>query len=222
MDGPKKNQLSASGAVAAARESAYTRRGEGAGRTMTGADERFLALDRKLTDGLNLLHGELAEVRQEIRESRREARAQREADRKEASAQREADRQEASAQREADRKEASSQREADRQEAREERTRLEGLIREGDARLEGLIREGDGRLEGLIRESDERLEAQIRDLTVTVNRIAEQSSAALERSAGFAWTRRQIAVRVAVGIALLAAGSLLGPLGQRLLAALGG
>ena len=43
---------------------------------MTGAGASGnLALERKITDGLNLVHGEIAVLREEVRENRREARA---------------------------------------------------------------------------------------------------------------------------------------------------
>jgi len=46
----------------------YTRRVEGNGSDMTaGLEVEFRALDRKVTDGLNLLHLRLDEVRQEFR-----------------------------------------------------------------------------------------------------------------------------------------------------------
>ena len=69
----QKNPIAAAAAVAGAVNRPYTR--PDAGRApVTGAEAEALhALDRRLTDGLNLVHAELAVLREEVREIRREA-----------------------------------------------------------------------------------------------------------------------------------------------------
>ena len=65
----------AAGAVAGAAERPYTRLGDGEREPMTdAAGAAIRGLDRKLTDGLNLVHGELAVIRDDFRELRNEMR----------------------------------------------------------------------------------------------------------------------------------------------------
>ncbi len=69
MDATKESRVApGSGRLAPKQEGPYTRRAEGNGSDMTaGLEVEFRALDRKVTDGLNLLHLRLEEVRQEFR-----------------------------------------------------------------------------------------------------------------------------------------------------------
>ena len=76
MDAPdKKPRLAA--AVAKAAQAPYTQRTDRKRGTMTGGahDDRISDLDGKLAEGLNLVHGQLAGLAEDIREDRREFRA---------------------------------------------------------------------------------------------------------------------------------------------------
>ncbi len=78
MDATKESRVApGSGRLAPKQEGPYTRRAEGNGSEMTaGLEVEFRALDRKVTDGLNLLHLRLEEVRKELEEARKEFRAE--------------------------------------------------------------------------------------------------------------------------------------------------
>ena len=93
----EKNRIAAAPAVAGTAAGPYTRTHHEA-EPMTGpGGSANLTLDRKLTDGLNRVHGEIVVLREDIRENRREAREARDADRREAREAREADRRETQA-----------------------------------------------------------------------------------------------------------------------------
>ena len=79
MSEPKNNQ-SAAAAVAGVAARPYTGRSDGDYEGMTApAAEAFRALDRRLTEGLNLVHGQLASEREERQEGFRQAREERNA-----------------------------------------------------------------------------------------------------------------------------------------------
>ena len=75
-----KNSQSAAAAVAGVAVKPYTGRSDGDYEGMTvPAAEAFRALDRRLTEGLNLVHGQLASEREERQEGFRQAHEAREA-----------------------------------------------------------------------------------------------------------------------------------------------
>ena len=150
----EKNRIAAAPAVAGTAAGPYTRTRHEA-EPMTGpGGSANLTLDRKLTDGLNLVHGEIVVLREDIRENRREAREARDADRREA---REA--------READRREAREAREADRRETQAGFAKLEARI---EARTDALRKEMAARFRGV--------EDSIQRLAVLTGRSLERGS----------------------------------------------
>ena len=71
MNHPARNPAT-TGAVAAATKAPYTARREGKDRSVNGteANEFAQGLDRRLTEGLNLLHGRLDVIQADVRENR--------------------------------------------------------------------------------------------------------------------------------------------------------
>ena len=159
--------------------------------------EAIRALDRKLTDGLNLVHGQSAvgrAERQEDREEFREFRRQHREDWKELKA-------------ELARVDARAEQRTRESEARVEQ-RMNGL----DTRAEQRTRESETRFDEKFRDMDARLaslEGAVRDLTAMVSK-------ALERSSG----TRRLVWGVAGALALLFAGGAIRPLIDRAVAAL--
>lgn len=158
------------------------------------------ALDRKLTDGLNLLHHEFEVNRQEFREFRQEVRAEIAA----------------SEARAVQRFERWSREQNERFTAfeREQNERFAAFQRELNDRFAAFQREQNDRFAALQREQSERftaIESAIRELT-------SQTSTALERSLG---TRRLVR-GVLAALALLVAGGVIRPVFERAVAALFG
>ncbi len=183
--------------------------GESADKPYTGLGDReeevvssaemaaIRALDRKLTDGLNLVHGQFAVLRaerQEDREEFREFRRQHREDFKELKA------------------------EIARVDARaEQRTK------ESETRFDQRLTDMDARAEQRTKESETRFDAKFRDIDVRLARmegaiqdLAAQVSKALERSSG----TRRLVWGVLGALALLFAGGVIRPLFDQAVAAL--
>ena len=192
----EKNRIAAAPAVAGTAAGPYTRTRHEA-EPMTGpGGSANLTLDRKLTDGLNLVHGEIVVLREDIRENRRESREARDADRREA---REA--------REAERREAREAREADRRETQAGFAKLEARI---EARADALRKEMAAAFDALRKE----MAARFRGVEDSIQRLAVLTGRSLERGS---WIRR-LAWGFG-GLALLLVGALARPLGERVIAA---
>ena len=206
----KKSEITAT--VAAAPKSALHcgRGAEDRSVNGTAADGSTLALDRRLTEGLNLLHGRLDVLHEDVRENRRDIKQLRQElwdGLKESAADR--------------------ARLAERSAEGTELDRLRDEMHQGFARLEESQRqlraEMNARLAAL-EESQRQLRAEMnarfaaleesnRQIIAIVSRIQERSEAA-------AWTRRRVLAAVAAGISLLVIGALLQPLLERAAAAL--
>ena len=169
------------------------------------------ALDRKLTDGLNLLHHEFEVNRQEFREFRQEVRAE-----IAASEARAVQRFERWSREQNERFTAFEREQNERFTAfeREQNERFAAFQRELNDRFAAFQREQNDRFAALQREQSERftaIECAIRELT-------SQTSTALERSLG---TRRLVR-GVLAALALLVAGGVIRPVFERAVAALFG
>lgn len=197
MPGAKKNPAAAAIAPAAR---PYTHRGGrrppskrngGEQTAVTSAEwEAIHALDRKLTDGLNLVHEQLGVIRQERLEDRREFRQFRNEVRQEFKAVRE-----------------------------ETRQQIERL--RGDTRQQVGARGGDTgqRIHGLredIRRQFEGLREDNRQLIEGLRELSAQVGTLLERSRG----TRRLVWGVLGALGLLAAGGVLRPVFDRVVAAL--
>ena len=226
MNRNKKNRPAA--AVADGLEAPYTRADHGNGGPLTGAGAAELrAHDRKLTDGLNLLHGQVQALRDDLREDRKEmrdglkeGRTERTAIRDEAGKARTAFRDEASKERTEIRDEAKTERQAIRLEAKTDREaiRLEAKTERQAIRLEAKAERAAMRDE--VKAGFAEVRTMLEALAASQQELAAQTAVALERSSSLAWTRRRIVVSVAAGILLLLAGALAKPLFSQLAAAL--
>ena len=218
---PKAQENPAAAAIAPAARP-YTHRGgqrpppeqnDGEQTAVNSAEwEAIHALDRKLTDGLNLVHEQLGVIRQERLEDRREFREFRNEVRQEFKAVREETRQEFKAVREETRQEFKAVREETRQQIeglREEtRQQIEGLREDTGQQVEGLREDTGRQFEGL-REENRQLIEGLRELSAQVGVL-------LERSRG----TRRLVWGVLGTLGLLAAGGVLRPVFDRVVAAL--
>ena len=219
MPGTKKNPAAAAIAPAAR---PYTHRGgqrpppERHGGEQTAVNsaewEAIHALDRKLTDGLNLVHEQLGVIRQERLEDRQEFREFRNEVRQEFKAVREETRQEFKAVREETRQEIEALRGETRQqfEALREDTKqqIEALRGETRQQFEALHEDTKQQIEALRRDNRHQFEA-LRELSAQVGTL-------LERSRG----TRRLVWGVLGTLGLLAAGGVLRPVFDRVVAAL--
>ena len=210
--------------VATAREAVdkpYTGQRDGEQGAVSSPEmEAIRALDRKLTDGLNLVHGQFAvsrAERQEDREEFREFRRQHREDRKELKAElarvdaraEQRTTKESEARLEQGLKELDSRAE---QRTKESEARFEQRMNGLDTRAEQRTSESETRFDEKFRDMDARLaslEGAVRDLTAMVSK-------ALERSSG----TRRLVWGVAGALALLFAGGVIRPLIDRAVAAL--
>ena len=209
--------------------------------------EQASALDRKLAEGLNALHlhsrldrveretqrldQSVSRLEHEVLEFRRETRASfarleetRRADLDRWEETRKADNHRVDEARKADFAELKADihrlheaHRTDFAELKADIQRLDEAHRANIQRLDEAHRADFHRLDEAHRADFAELKEMIRALTEQVQKNAEQTAIALERSAGFAWTQR----RLAVGVLLLVAGALLGALGRMALAAFG-
>ena len=188
----------------------------------TADDDGFpQALDRRLTEGLNLLHGRLDVIHEDVRENRGDIKGLRKElwdGLKEAAADRArlAERTELAALADSQQQLVGSVNRLLEHAANTDR-RFEVMDRrlvtleEGQQRLVGAV----NRLVEHAAHTDRRLAA----LEEGQRELIAKVSTVLERSEGIAWTRRQVLAAVAAGITLLVVGALLQPLLERVIAA---
>ena len=180
----------------------YTDPGNGDQDTVNGQVAATIrGLDRKLTDGLNLVHGQLDVMRRERLEDRREFRETRAELKAEIAA--------------------VEQKVETRVDALEQKfeTRFDALEQKFDRRFDTRAQEVDSRLDKIDRRFDaleQKFEARFASLEGAIRELTALTSTALERSLG---TRRL--VRGVLGaFALLLAGGLLRPVFERAVQAL--
>ncbi len=202
MNQPKKKPaaLTARGAVS----SPYTVPGERPRGVVNSTEAAELrALDRKLTDGLNLVHGEFAVLREERREDRKELRAEiAEVDAR--AAQRTADL-EAALRAEIARVD---ERAAQRDERAAQRT----------ADLEAALRAEIAKVDERAAQRDERAAQRTTDLETAIRELTAKVSTSLERGSG----TRQFVLKLVSVLALLVIGGLLRPFFERVVSVLSG
>ena len=200
MDGAKKNPVAnaATGVV----EGPYTGLGNGEERIVSSAEMTAIrALDRKLTDGLNLVHGQFAAMRterQEDREEFREFRRQHREDTREL------------------------KRELKAEIARVD-ARAEQRTKELEGRLNERLAEVDARAEQRTKDSEARMDQRSAEVDARFNRLENallkltaQMNKSLERSSG----TRRLVWGVLGAVALLLTGGLIRPLFERAVVAL--
>ena len=198
MNQPKK-QPPITGTVAAAPEAPYTAARDAKDRSVNGtaADGSTQALDRRLTEGLNLLHGRLDVLHEDVRENRRDIKQLRQESwdgLKEASGERG---------RLATKTDLAALHESQSQFRAEVAARFTAL------------EESQNQLRAEMNVRFAALKESNRQIIAIVSRIQERSEAA-------AWTRRRVLAAVAAGISLLLVGAALQPLLERAAAALFG
>lgn len=214
MTQPKKKPLAATVAPAARTPYTAARRGNDGAVNKTEAFGE--ALDRRMTEGFNLIHGRLDVIQEDVRENRRDIKGLRKElwdGLREAAADRvrlatKVDLEEL-------RETAAADRRRMEQEAAADRRRLQDEAAADRRRLENKF---DAAFTALRAEMNERFAAQersLRELVGAVSKVAERTEAA-------AWTRRRFRVAVAAGASLLVIGVVLWPALERVVAALFG
>ncbi len=201
------------GTVAAAPKAPYTAARDAKDRSVNGtaADGSILALDRRLTEGLNLLHGRLDVLHEDVRENRRDIKQLRQDvwdGLKEAAGERGRLATDLAGLRESQnqfRAEVAARFAA----LEESQNQLRAEMNDRFAALE----ESQNQLRAEMNVRFAALEESNRKIIAIVSRIQERSEAA-------AWTRRRVLAAVAAGISLLVIGALLQPLLERAAAAL--
>ena len=188
---PKKKPVvvAAAAAVAPSPQTPYTAARSGKDRAVNGAEADGLAqaLDRRVTEGFNLVHGRLDVIQEDVRENRRDIKELRKElwdGLREAAA---------------DRERLASKADLDqlRESAAADRRRVEGKF--------------DTALATFRAEVNERFatqESSQRELIAMVSKVLERTEAAT-------WTRRRLWVAVAAGTSLLVIGAVMRPLLER-------
>ena len=196
MNQPNKKPLAA--AVAPTPNAPYTLARRGRDGAVNGAGAEALeALDRRMTEGFNLVHGRLDVIHEDVRENRRDIKQLRQElwdGLKEAAAER-----------------AELATKTDLAALQESQNHLRAEMNARFAALE----ESQNHLRAEMNARFAALEESNRQIIAIVSRIQERSEAA-------AWTRRRVLAAVAAGISLLVIGALLQPLLERAAAALFG
>ena len=202
----------AAAAVATPTRTPYTATRDGKDRSVNGAaaDGFTQALDRRVTEGFNLVHGRLDVIQEDVRENRRDIKEFR----KELwDGLRGAD---IDRGRLAEKSELATL----RAEMNERFTALEASQR--DLRAE--MNERFGTLEASQRDLRAEMNERFGTLEASQRELIRKVSTVLERSTAVAWTRRRIAVGILVGIGagtgLLVIGAIMRPLLERVVAAL--
>ena len=186
------------------------------------------ALDRRLTEGLNLLHGRLDVIHEDVRENRGDIKGLRKElwdGLKEAAADRArlAEKTELAALADSQQQLVGSVNRLLEHAANTDRRfevvdRRLAALEEGQQQLVGSV----NRLLEHAANTDRRFEVMDRRLVALEEgqrELIAKVSTVLERSEGIAWTRRQVLAAVAAGITLLVVGALLQPLLERVIAA---
>ena len=208
-----KNTQSAAAAVARVAAKPYTGRSDRDHDGMTAAGaEALQALDRRMTEGLNLVHGQLAAERQERQEGFRQAHEERNAIREEMH---EGFRQ-AREEREAGFGLARKARETGFQQAQEERNAIRQEMHEGFRQAREERESGFARLERRMAEGFLEFGERFARMEAAILKLTERVSVLEERTVG----TRRLVWGVLGGLALLIAGGVLRPLFDRAIAAL--
>ena len=195
----------ASGAVA----SPYTDPGDRARDVVNSTEAAEIrGLDRKLTDGLNLVYGQLAVLRDERREDRREFREFRQEVREQGKEFRE------------DRKELKAELRAEIAKVDNRVAGLETAIRAEIAKVDDRAGKRGKELETAIRAEiakvDDRAGKRGKELETAIRELTAKVSTALERS----WGTRRLVWGVVGALSLLVVGAAIRPLFERVVAAL--
>ena len=235
---PKKKPVAVAAAVAPSTKTPYTAARSGKDGTVNGAEADGLAqaLDRRVTEGFNLIHGRLEVIQEDVRENRtdikelrkelwdglREAAADRarlasKADLDRLGESAAADRRRVEKEAAADRARLASKADLDQlgKSAAADRRRVEEQAAADRRRVEGKFDTALATFRAEVNERFATQESSQRELIAMVSKVLERTEAAT-------WTRRRLWVAVAAGTSLLVIGAVMRPLLERAVAALWG
>ena len=216
----KKPVVVAAAAVAPSPQTPYTAARSGKDTTVNGAEADGLAqaLDRRVTEGFNLVHGRLDVIQEDVRENRRDIKELRKelwdglreaaADRERLASKADLDRLGESAA--ADRRRVEKEAAADRARLAS-KADLDQLGKSAAADRRRIESKFDTALATFRAEVNERFatqESSQRELIAMVSKVLERTEAAT-------WTRRRLWVAVAAGTSLLVIGAVMRPLLER-------
>ena len=232
----KKPVVAAAAAVAPSPQTPYTAARSGKDTTVNGAEADGLAqaLDRRVTEGFNLVHGRLDVIQEDVRENRRDikelrkelwdglreaagdrARLASKADLDRLGESAAADRRRVEKEAAADRARLASRADLDRlgESAAADRRRVEAQAAADRRRLEDKFDTALATFRAEVNERFATQESSQRELIAMVSKV-------LERTESATWTRRRLWVAVAAGTTLLVIGAVMRPLLERAVAAL--
>ena len=202
---PKKKPVAVAAAVAPSTQTPYTAARSGKDGTVNGAEADGLAqaLDRRVTEGFNLIHGRLEVIQEDVRENRtdiKELRKELWDGLREAAA---------------DRAQLASKADLERlgESAAADRRRLAEQAAADRRRLEDKFDTALATFRAEVNERFATQESSQRELIAMVSKVLERTEAAT-------WTRRRLWVAVAAGTTLLVIGAVTRPLLERAVAAL--
>ena len=216
----KKPVVAAAAAVAPSPQTPYTAARSGKDRAVNGAEADGLAqaLDRRVTEGFNLVHGRLDVIQEDVRENRRDIKELRKelwdglreaaADRERLASKADLDQLRESAA--ADRRRVEKEAAADRARLAS-KADLDQLGKSAAADRRRIESKFDTALATFRAEVNERFatqESSQRELIAMVSKVLERTEAAT-------WTRRRLWVAVAAGTSLLVIGAVMRPLLER-------
>ena len=232
----KKPVVAAAAAVAPSPQTPYTAARSGKDTTVNGAEADGLAqaLDRRVTEGFNLVHGRLDVIQEDVRENRRDikelrkelwdglreaagdrARLASKADLDRLGESAAADRRRVEKEAAADRARLASRADLDRlgESAAADRRRVEAQAAADRRRLEDKFDTALATFRAEVNERFATQESSQRELIAMVSKV-------LERTESATWTRRRLWVAVAAGTTLLVIGAVMRPPLERAVAAL--
>ncbi len=216
----KKPVVAAAAAVAPSPQTPYTAARSGKDTTVNGAEADGLAqaLDRRVTEGFNLVHGRLDVIQEDVRENRRDIKELRKelwdglreaaADRARLASRADLDQLGESAA--ADRRRVEKEAAADRARLAS-KADLDQLGKSAAAdrrRIEGKFDTALATFRAEVNERFATQESSQRELIAMVSKVLERTEAAT-------WTRRRLWVAVAAGTSLLVIGAVMRPLLER-------
>ena len=216
----KKPVVVAAAAVAPSPQTPYTAARSGKDTTVNGAEADGLAqaLDRRVTEGFNLVHGRLDVIQEDVRENRRDIKELRKelwdglreaaADRERLASKADLDQLRESAA--ADRRRVEKEAAADRARLAS-KADLDQLGKSAAAdrrRIEGKFDTALATFRAEVNERFATQESSQRELIAMVSKVLERTEAAT-------WTRRRLWVAVAAGTSLLVIGAVMRPLLER-------
>ena len=244
---PKKKPVAVAAAVAPSTQTPYTAARSGKDGTVNGAEADGLAqaLDRRVTEGFNLIHGRLEVIQEDVRENRTDIKELRKelwdglreaaADRARLASKADLDQlgESAAADRRRVEKEAAADRRRVEKEAAADRARLASkadLDRLGESAAADRRRLAEQAAADR-RRLEDKFDTALATFRAEVNeRFATQESSqreliamvskVLERTESATWTRHRLWVAVAAGTSLLVIGAVTRPLLERAVAAL--